>query len=148
MDIDPLTLNKKVPKFILQPLVENCIFHGLVPKSVTGTLFISSVAEERYWELLIEDNGIGMRGETLEELSRRLQMPGDTKLTSEHIGLMNVHERLRLMFGSEYHMAIHSEEERGTFITIKLPFPDSTESGKCPGSISGKASHGWTGVTK
>jgi two-component system sensor histidine kinase YesM len=130
MDIDPLTLNKKVPKFILQPLVENCIFHGLVPKSVTGTLFISSVAEERYWELLIEDNGIGMRGETLEELSRRLQMPGDTKLTSEHIGLMNVHERLRLMFGSEYHMAIHSEEERGTFITIKLPFPDSTESGK------------------
>ncbi|MBW7459817.1 histidine kinase, partial [Paenibacillus sepulcri] len=125
MDIDPLSLDRQLPKFILQPLVENAIFHGLVPSKNEGLLFISTALEDHYWELLIEDDGVGMNEQSLNELKARIHYRGREDQTGEHIGLTNVHERLRLMFGVEYRIEISSEAHRGSRITIRLPIGPS-----------------------
>ncbi|MCL6459939.1 MAG: histidine kinase, partial [Gorillibacterium sp.] len=121
MDIDPLSLECKLPKFILQPLVENAIFHGIVPKEQGGTVYIGTMVEEDYWEILIEDDGVGMNSETLQQVNMKLQQSQEASKSFKHIGILNIHERFRLMFGQSYHISIDSESRIGTRICIKLP---------------------------
>jgi two-component system sensor histidine kinase YesM len=122
LEIDPPALGYKLPKFTLQPLIENSIFHGLVPKEGVGVLFIGAVAEEEYWEIIIEDDGIGMAEEQRCKLLHMIdnkQAPFPE--SSTHIGLQNVHYRLRLMYGDNYHIRLSSRHNFGTRIMIRLP---------------------------
>ncbi|TBL74665.1 sensor histidine kinase [Paenibacillus thalictri] len=127
MDIDPGTLGSLVPKFSLQPLIENAIFHGLVPAELPGTLFINTSRSGSEWEILIEDDGVGMANETLDSLLERLDMDGSAPAATSGssrmsgIGLRNVHERFKLMFGAKYKLTIESEKSEGTRIRIRLP---------------------------
>ncbi|MCM3747010.1 sensor histidine kinase [Paenibacillus pasadenensis] len=121
LDIDPLTFNQKLPKFILQPLLENAIFHGLAPGQREGTLFIGACMNENSWEILIEDDGTGMSENTLRQLKVDIKTPMSERSGGKHIGLANVHERLQLMFGSDFQLEIGSEEGIGTRITLRLP---------------------------
>ncbi|HEY0826710.1 MAG TPA: histidine kinase [Bacilli bacterium] len=121
LEIDPLSLDKTLPKFILQPLVENALFHGIIPKKGTGLLFICTTVEEDHWEILIEDDGVGMNRDVLKNLCNQLDNPETIEQTSDHIGIRNVHERFRLMFGQNYYLELISEEGNGTKILIKLP---------------------------
>ncbi|MBD2847592.1 sensor histidine kinase [Paenibacillus sp. IB182496] len=124
LDIDPLTLSCTVPKFILQPLAENAIFHGLVPKKTSGTLFICTYVEETRWRLIVEDDGVGMTPAKLEELRRSLaEAEQGSPLTGGHIGLRNVHQRLSMRFGEQYAMEIESREGEGTRLALTLPLP-------------------------
>ncbi|MDR6553940.1 sensor histidine kinase [Paenibacillus qinlingensis] len=120
-DIDPLSLEYKLPKFILQPIVENAIFHGIVPKDAGGTVYIGTMVNQGDWEILIEDNGVGMEKETLQELVDKLEQREKVVNRVKHIGIVNVHERFQLMFGSEYQLTIDSHPQIGTKIWIKLP---------------------------
>lgn len=120
-DIDPLSLEYKVPKFILQPLVENAIFHGIVPKKNGGNVYIATMVDDEYLEIIIEDNGVGMDDSTLQDLRNKLHQRGTVFQKREHIGLLNVHERFQLMFGEAYSLTIDSQPQLGTKIWIKLP---------------------------
>ncbi|SDC90692.1 HAMP domain-containing protein [Paenibacillus sp. UNCCL117] len=121
-DIDPATLGYKLPKFTLQPIVENCIFHGLSPMQGSGTLFIGSTRDGGDWELLIEDNGIGIPAPVLGKLRAVLQRDSvDEADEEEGIGFTNVHYRLRTLYGPAYSMSIASSADFGTRILIRMP---------------------------
>lgn len=128
MDLDPLTLEKKLPKFVLQPLVENSIFHGLVPVQKEGVLFIGTTAGTDGWDIMIEDNGKGMSAETLSDIMERLTIssdsgnviPAEQTNNGHSIGLVNVHRRLQMMYGDGYRIHMESTEEEGTRLLIRL----------------------------
>jgi two-component system sensor histidine kinase YesM len=109
-----------IPRFTLQPLVENAIFHGIEPKG-RGEILIK-VTKSGFADILvtIEDNGVGMKEE---EISTILSNPGDgSKEMPENIGLRSVNERLRLAFADNYGLSIESESGQYTRMKILLPF--------------------------
>ncbi|MDQ1910514.1 histidine kinase [Paenibacillus sp. GD4] len=121
-DIDPATLSYRLPKFTLQPIVENCIFHGLSPMQGSGTLFIGSTRDGDDWELLIEDNGIGIPEDMLGKLRAVLLRDSVEEADEEEgIGFANVHYRLRTLYGPAYSMSLDSSADFGTRILIRMP---------------------------
>lgn len=108
-----------VMKMLLQPLVENAIFHGLEPKIESGSLFIGSRVEDGYLFIMIQDDGIGISKEKLDSVNQILN--SDFIDTSHHVGMANTHARLRLQYGGESGLSIESCEGNGTTIILKLP---------------------------
>ena len=107
----------RLPKLILQPFVENAFFHGF-PEGRTGCIQIFARLEERYLRFDIEDNGVGMNAETLMSLKQK------EKIKGEHftgIGVNNVDDRIKMIYGMDYGINIVSKEESGTTVTIKIP---------------------------
>lgn len=114
-DIDDKTTKLKILKFILQPLVENSIFHGFKNYKYGGEIKIrSQIIDEN---LLIEviDNGCGIDKEKNESRN------DETGKMHSGIGLNNVHERICIYFGSEYGITVKSEEGNGTCVMLELP---------------------------
>jgi len=109
-DVAADTLDMLVPSMMLQPLVENSIKHGLSSKIEGGTIRIHTHRSEARLHLLVEDDGVGISGEKLATLP-------------EHggIGVSNVNERLKVVFGSEYRMWIESQPGSGTRVQIEIP---------------------------
>jgi two-component system LytT family sensor kinase len=108
-DIAPETVDVVVPSMILQPLVENSIKHGLSRKVGTGTITIRSSRDNARVTIEIEDDGMGF-------LLERLEQP----MTSG-IGLANVRERLRVIYGAAYQLTLDSEPGKGTCARIEIP---------------------------
>lgn len=106
-----------VPSFILQPMVENAVRHGLGPKEEAGTIRISAAVNEGMLRLTICDDGIGMDEQRLEQVKSRLY---DRDAAGEHIGLSNVACRLRLL-GAGCNLEINSTKGCGTTVTLTLP---------------------------
>lgn len=107
-----------VPKFILQPIVENCINHGIIKDSNNNLIEIDIQKRNEYLDISISDNGIGISSENLEKIKQNLKKDLQK---SESIGLMNINNRLKLKFGESYGLYISSELSRGTIVKIKLP---------------------------
>ena len=108
-DIDPATLDMAVPSMLLQPLVENCIRHGLASKVAGGTIRVRSRLAGKRLQILVEDDGVGIPEAKLATLF-------------EHgIGVNNVNERLKVLFGSDYRMWIDSRVGEGTSTGIEFP---------------------------
>lgn len=116
-EIRPTFYSVRIPSLVLQPIVENAIFHGIEPMGRPGTLTISAYCEDL--DLLIEvlDNGVGMPQETLKNL---LQQDFVNKSGFNHIGIANVNERLKLHYGENYGVRIESKVNLGTSITLKI----------------------------
>lgn len=106
-----------VNRLILQPLVENAIYHGIKPGLKPGRIRISGVEYDDYLQLAVEDNGVGMSRETLDRVLR--QMEG--RQAGDSVGLINVHQRIRLIYGAEYGLSISSLAGEGCRIEVKLP---------------------------
>ncbi len=105
-----------LPKLVLQPFLENAFFHAF-PSARVGIIQIFIKQKDKDLEIKIVDNGIGMNREKAEQAVKQ-----DKK--TEHfsgIGIHNVQDRLKLLYGENYGIHIHSVEERGTTITVKLP---------------------------
>jgi len=114
IEADPAMMDFKLPKIILQPIVENAIYHGIKNKPGLGTIrIVGSIFEDRL-EFVIEDNGIGMDPTRIEQMLK----PSDQPASS--IGIRNVNERIKL-FGVEYGVHIKSAPSFGTEVTIVLP---------------------------
>ena len=114
-DIDPGLLNYQVPVLILQPLVENAVKHGVQPKVGQGTVFISAKKLNSEILFTIKDDGVGISVERMP----MVLLPGFG--SGNGVGLSNVHERLKSLFGEDYGLRIVSELDKGTTIYVKVP---------------------------
>lgn len=111
-----------VLKLILQPLVENAVHHGIEPSLEPGNIRIRAAKRESLLHLSIEDDGVGMNTERLAELKNMLTAVEEQRHKSLNgIGLLNVKERLWLVYGRSSGMEISSKEGKGTVIEISLP---------------------------
>jgi sensor histidine kinase YesM len=106
-----------IPSFLIQPLVENAIQHGLAPKEEGGCVTIRVEKAEGLLQITVSDDGVGMSEEALARLRDQLQ---NGSPNGEHIGLYNVAARLRLSGRSEG-LVIRSDVESGTSATMRLP---------------------------
>lgn len=106
-------------KLMLQPLVENAIYHGMEFMDGDGEIFISAWKEGKDLYLKVSDNGLGMTEEQVSRLFSDTPHTGSSR--GSGIGVKNVNERIRLYFGSEYGLSIESEPDEGTAVTIHLP---------------------------
>ena len=141
MEIRPpeeeLAASCRIPRFTLQPLAENAIFHGIEPKGGVGRLLITAEEKEGDVLLRLEDDGVGMTGEQIE---RVLAGPeGGEEKPFRHIGVWNVHRLLQLSFGPAYGLEIESVPGQGTAITVRLPrgAPSEKEEGHVQGPVGG-----------
>jgi two-component system LytT family sensor kinase len=106
-----------VPSMLLQPLVENSIKHGLSPKVEGGSIFLRSRLVDSQLTIEVEDDGVGMGAAHL------LEKP--TGLGGTGIGMANVAERLKVLYGDTARMTMDSHEGRGTLIRLRLPMLQS-----------------------
>ncbi|MFV0341407.1 MAG: sensor histidine kinase [Anaerocolumna sp.] len=119
-----------VPKLILQPIVENAYIHGLKPHNNSGSILIEADVTEEFFEIVLMDNGIGMDEETLRALITFLDS-NEIGIKNEYnwqsIGLKNVNDRLRYLYGNEYGLIISSTISVGTMVRIRLPLASTQE---------------------
>lgn len=107
----------QVPNFILQPLIENAIIHGLEPKMGKGRLLIRIRTGEGRLYILIADDGVGMSEEEIRALYEKCEESD----TGKSIGIKNVYRRLILCYGEESRLDIKSEKNIGTRIQFSIP---------------------------
>lgn len=111
--------NMIIPKFSLQPLIENAVHHGLEKRRQNRQIWVEAREEDSVIFIVVKDNGQGIAKGRLEEIRQTLSQ-SDMQET-EHIGLNNINVRLKLLYGKEYGLSIDSEEGRGTMLTLRLP---------------------------
>lgn len=120
INADKEALTHKTLKLILQPIIENSIYHGIEYMVDEGLIKINVRTTEDKLIYEISDNGLGMKQEVLENiLSFKSKNTGGSG-----VGVKNVHERIQLSYGKEYGLAIESELEEGTTVTITIPLID------------------------
>ncbi len=119
-------LQAKVLKLILQPIVENALYHGLNYCNSGDTILLKASVTEPNIFITISDNGVGMNDHQLNELRDKLSHEAQfTELGSRNkqsIGLKNIHSRIELYYGKGYGLSVISNLGKGTSITIKLPY--------------------------
>jgi two-component system sensor histidine kinase YesM len=112
-------MNITVPKLLLQPIVENSIYHGLEKKKGKGRLTISSSEDEENLSLYIDDDGTGMPMEQLAALEKTIRGEED----NDHFALRNLNKQIMLKYGKSCGLSIKSQYGSGTRVTILLPRP-------------------------
>ncbi|TYP74805.1 sensor histidine kinase [Paenibacillus methanolicus] len=116
----PGTEQTPVLHFALQPIIENAIVHGLERRSGSGRLTVETEVEGTLMRIIVRDDGAGMSEERLAAIRSRLAAPSDT-LDMDHIGIKNVHDRIRYYFGERYGVDVHSAAGEGTRVVIRVP---------------------------
>jgi two-component system sensor histidine kinase YesM len=131
VDIEPDLLPYSVIRFILQPIVENSIVHGIDKGNGYGNISLIGRKQDHQMVIHIQDDGAGMNPTQLQSLiDRKFQMT-TTEEGTGGTGLMNVHRRIALRYGNQYGVTIASSLEQGTTITLTLPLlEDHHEGGK------------------
>ncbi|MHC6178588.1 LytS/YhcK type 5TM receptor domain-containing protein [Clostridium sp. JNZ X4-2] len=110
IDIPDEMMDKKVPVFVLQPIVENAIKHGILPKPEGGKVYLKAFFENNQIHFSITDTGVGMNEEKLNEVLT--EWPG--------IGLKNVNERLKLLYGEDHGLDIKTSVNNGTKVSFLI----------------------------
>ncbi len=119
IEVEEQLQNIAIMPLLIQPIVENAFVHGLESKEGAGILKITARKEEEDISIVVEDNGVGIEEERLEELLK--SMNDMDELDRSHIGLSNVNQRIKLLYGNEYGVTIHTVLNEGTMVTISLP---------------------------
>ena len=122
--VDKSLLRNEVPKLILQPLVENAIYHGIDRMRKKGIITLTIEQREDKIYIEIKDNGKGMTSEEVEGMNRLFQEDNHDYLLGTNrksIGLVNVNGRLKLFFGQEYGLEVESEYESYTKMKFYVP---------------------------
>lgn len=118
--IDPVLYSVRMIKLILQPIVENAVYHGMSQTRSGGEITITAaVIHKKIIEFKITDNGVGMEEERLKNLNEYIQ--GENDLFSS-IGLRNVNKRIKLRYGEEFGVTIASKFGMGTIVSATIPF--------------------------
>ncbi|WP_372661750.1 sensor histidine kinase [Cohnella sp.] len=121
-DMQEDLLDCQVNKLILQPLVENALYHGIKNKKDPGIIKISIRARGSQLQISVIDNGVGIPSDKLMEIKNRLQFSfADVDAGKEHIGLYNTYKRIKLQFGDTAQLVIKSKAGWGTKVDIYIP---------------------------
>ena len=123
--IDPGLEEMRIPKFTLQPLVENYFAHGVDHRRTDNVISIKALKKEGYVEILVTDNGCGMPADKLAEIQDKLaqrtfEHTVDYSGKRQSIGIVNVHERFVLYFGDRYDISVESVEKEGVHYRITI----------------------------
>ncbi|WP_416147699.1 cache domain-containing sensor histidine kinase [Salipaludibacillus sp. HK11] len=126
LDIDTETLNTEVPRFFVQPIVENSLKHGF--KSMSGKISILAKMEEKHMIVTISDDGKGMERADLERVLASLSVSKEGMIASYNeddeqtgIGLKNINERMTLIYGEEFKMQVDSKRGEGMSVLFRIP---------------------------
>ena len=125
--IDESLLNAKVPKFILQPVVENAIIHGIEEKPGKGFISIKCLKDEKDIALEVEDNGVGIDVESYKKLFKDGNEAEDKDSRHTKVGVKSVDKRIKILYGNSYGLNIVSEKGKGTKVKILIPFVEQAE---------------------
>ena len=123
--IDPDLEEMRIPKFTLQPLVENYFAHGVDHRRTDNVISIKALKKEGYVEILVTDNGRGMPADKLAEIQDKLaqrtfEHTVDYSGKRQSIGIVNVHERFVLYFGDRYDISVESVKQEGVRYRITI----------------------------
>lgn len=122
IDMPDWAMDQRIVKLALQPLIENSIIHGLEPGGgLTHIRLTAEKLDKDSFCILISDDGAGMSIDRLEAIRASLD---DMQSDPSHIGLQNVHRRIRHLFGERYGLQVDSREGAGTVVRIVLPYAD------------------------
>ena len=112
----------QIPPFTLQPLIENAVLHGIRGNAEhRGKVTVSARKEGDEVIVSVEDDGIGMQQELVEELNREMELISEDTVSGSHYGIQNSNQRLKIIFGPKYGMRISSTENEGTLVQITIP---------------------------
>ncbi|MBM6738311.1 sensor histidine kinase [Faecalicatena fissicatena] len=133
---DEEAYNFLIPRLIIQPVVENAIFHGLEERLEGGKVVIEVIVTEKNLIITISDNGKGIEKEKLKKLNEKIRSR-DIKLEdgagkdqrNTGIALPNIHKRIQLLYGEEYGVNVYSTPGQGTDVEITIPVNDGTDRG-------------------
>ena len=120
IEVDEDVLGKKIPKLVLQPLVENAIYHGIKYKETKGVVRVEGGRDGDRMILKVSDDGIGMTEEQLSKIFEKRE----TDTRKNGVGVLNVHERIQLYYGKEYGLRFRSEEGLGTIVEVHIPWEE------------------------
>lgn len=118
-DVDPAVLNCCTVKLVLQPLLENAIYYGVEGMGDEGEIHVHGYRSGDDIYLEVSDNGMGMTPEAAQQI---LKENNHVHKRGSGVGLINVHSRIQLRFGTPYGLEIESEPDEGTTVRIHLPF--------------------------
>ena len=122
-DIDDQLMQLMVPRMIIQPLVENAIFHGLISSENEGFIQIKMMKNEMFLFIIVQDHGIGMDSQLIDQI----MIGGNIKSSGRNtksIGLTNIRDRLNLYYGNAGQLSIQSVANEGTRVSIQLPITE------------------------
>ena len=119
-DIDESILSYTIIKICLQPIIENAVYHGIKQKNDKGLIKIKGLCDDNNIILIVSDDGIGIEKDALDELNKTLS---ETSFTNEksHIGLSNVNQRIKIIFGDSYGIHVKSTVGVGTDVYVTIP---------------------------
>lgn len=121
IDMDEEVYDCEILKLTLQPLVENALYHGIKGKRGLGHIQVTGCIRDGLLEFQVQDNGIGMKEERLNEVRRIITGEAENTKEKGGFGLFNVNERIRLKYGREYGLRIESTYGKGTCIWVTVP---------------------------
>ena len=116
-DVPPELMGFLIQKFTLQPLVENAIFHGIEPSGHCGTITVSAVRDEDDLVITVADDGVGISGNDIEHIFDERK---HSKTDMTGVGLRNIDERIKLVYGGSYGLSFESEVGRYTRVAVRI----------------------------
>ena len=134
VDINDEILDCKIPKMVLQPIVENAVYHGLERKDGRGTLSVYGKIDNAEIIFIVQDDGIGIQSYELERLNSIIKECNDSEnlfKDKRSIGLANINSRIKLIFGEGYGLKIESLPDVGTKVIVTFPYCTSKTVNTC-----------------
>jgi two-component system sensor histidine kinase YesM len=113
-------LDCRIPRLTLQPLVENAILHGIEPSGKFGVITLSAAGEGEYLDIVVEDTGVGMSREELESIKMRNRTKKRGSPSLNNIGIANVDERLKLLYGESCGLFFESLQGKYTRVRVRI----------------------------
>lgn len=126
IEIEEEILHHEIIKFSMQPIIENSVYHGIKQKRKKGLILVRGYIENNEIVLSVWDDGVGISEEKLDNI--RYQLKHSKQISKvEHIGIINVHQRLNMEYGDPYGLEIESIENEYTLVSLRLPMKNFVE---------------------
>ena len=119
MELDETLFEFKILHLIMQPLIENAIYHGIEKKKEQGNIWIRLFSADGNMIFVIQDDGVGISREKLEKIT--LQLKGQKSDDGSSFALVNIHKRIQVYYGEEYGLDIQSQISQGTIVKVFIP---------------------------